>query len=109
MAPTPIGTGATAVTGGFEPPAEGCSARAFEARSFGHSDTSPLESLLCAAGGTKIGSDIPLVGEELVDESRTFGLADPADNFNGVVESPVAHDVTDRTAGPGFWIPCPEK
>lgn len=45
-APVPNGTGANAVTGGFEPPAEGCSARAFEARSFGRSDTSPLESLL---------------------------------------------------------------
>src|SRR5690625_1532131 len=89
----------SAVTGGFDPPAEGCSARAFEARSFGHSDTSPLESLLCTRRGTKIGPDFSLVGEELIKKRRAFSFAEAADHFDGVVEAPVAHHIAHREIG----------
>src|SRR5699024_7805218 len=43
-----------AVAGGFDPPAEDRSARAFEARSFGHSDTPPSVRLLCRRSRAQI-------------------------------------------------------
>jgi hypothetical protein len=77
-----------AVAVGFEP-TEACTSHAFEACSFGRSDTPPPNRI---AAAWQEGSAATIC-EEPLEQRGAVGLAHAADDLRTVVQPPVAHDV----------------
>src|SRR3954451_17335024 len=85
-----------AVAVGFEPTVV-LPTHAFEACSFGRSDTPPRRRLQDSATAPR--------REELVEQSRALGLADATEPLRAVVEPPVTDDVPERADRTGLRIP----
>src|SRR5665811_1284876 len=68
---------------------------AFEACSFGRSDTPPGARLL-----------EPVPGEEIEQNLRTLLLANPADHLDPMRGPTVTYDVPHRPAGAALRVPC---
>ena len=88
-----------AVAAGFEP-AEGCPSRAFEARSFGRSDTPPRRTIPNPDASDEIRSGQAATSaaagsppEEPAQGRAALGLEDPAADVDPVVQAGVADDV----------------
>lgn len=83
---------------------------AFEACSFGRSDTPPWATLLEALRGREI--RLPgrsaARGEEVQQQGRTAGLVHAADNFDPVQREGIAAQVPYRAARPCFRVPGAE-
>src|SRR5579875_2809325 len=90
---------ALAVAVGFEPTVV-LPTHAFEACSFGRSDTPPPDRLPDAR--------TPTTREELGQQGRALVLSNPTDHLRTVVESPIAQQFPHRTGGTCFRVPRAE-